>query len=555
MGIRQFLSKSSNKDGHWITVHGRHIFIKDRKTLSEAEQKPRPLPETVQMTLSRIEEDIRYRPSGEIGNVVNMDGVHVWQQQGESDHVDLSDAIQKGLVSGNVVTHNHPKDRSFSPSDIIVMLANRAKEMRAAGPRHLYRIQPPDGLEYTQKEFEKILYVIKHVEHELDMELTKNQMSASLTEDEANQIFYHELWVSVSKITGLRYERKMNVEKSLGRNGDKRTSRVNGAFSRKDSNIRRPGTIQAKVHQSEHRGRQETAERINKSSTRREPNGVSAFLISQNEVTNMPGIRDYIDKTPESGIRSLLKSRTKSEWQSVKRDKAGEYGNDETFADEKHDSYPLTKDGKPSRERTIAAWDYIHTRKDGDEYTAEERARIESHIRAFAKKHFGEELQKSGVKEFAKATDDSGIRGFAKAKKAHMHAYATKHRDPIFIPLNRLDTLYQTEKALDEGKIRENVRRMKNKEPLEPVVVGYGSGEKDGSRADVLDGHHRLEAAKRIGYTHVPCVVKGNNEKRVTAADKRYREVWKSRESTNPPPAVPKDNDENVASDYGAGGL
>lgn len=120
--------------------------------------------------------------------------------------------------------------------------------------------------------------------------------------------------------------------------------------------------------------------------------------------------------------------------------------------------------------------------------------------------------------------------GMEKAKKAHMHAFVTTARNPIFIPLNRLDTPYQTERALDESKIRENVRRMKNREPLEPVVIGYGSGdtaeERDGSRADVLDGHHRLEAAKRIGYTHVPCVVRGNNETRVKAADRRYREVW-----------------------------
>lgn len=268
---------------------------------------------------------------------------------------------------------------------------------------------------------------------------------------------------------------------------------------------------------------------------------------------SMSGIRAFIDQAHENGIRSLLKSRTKSEWQSVKHDKADEYGTDEYFADLAHDSYPLTKDGKPSRERTMAAWRYIHTRKDGGEYSAEERERIESRIRAFAKKHFGEELQKSGIREFAKA------------KKAHRFAYKTSHRDPIYIPVNRIRDPYQTGKALSEEKIRENVSKMKAGEPLDPVVIGYGYRGEDGNReldgalADCHDGHHRIEASKRMGYTHVPCVVGGADPKRVSAADKRYRSVWKSkrkkrRESTNPPPAVPQPSYEaDVAATFGAG--
>ncbi len=152
----------------------------------------------------------------------------------------------------------------------------------------------------------------------------------------------------------------------------------------------------------------------------------------------------------------------------------------------------------------------------------------------------------------------AGVRAFAKAKKSHRYAYKTNHRDPIYIPVNRIRDPYQTEKALSEDKIRENMRRMKAGEPLEPIVIGYGfpnkDGERDGSLADCHDGHHRIEAAKRLGHTHVPCIVGGTNKKRIEAADRRYREVWKSRrESTNPPPAVPENDDENVASDYGSG--
>jgi hypothetical protein len=61
---------------------------------------------------------------------------------------------------------------------------------------------------------------------------------------------------------------------------------------------------------------------------------------------------------------------------------------------------------------------------------------------------------------------------------------------------------------------------MKDGEALAPIVIGYDH--------DVHDGHHRLEAAKEIGHTHVPCVVGGRNDRRTAAAEKRYRSIWKS---------------------------
>lgn len=100
------------------------------------------------------------------------------------------------------------------------------------------------------------------------------------------------------------------------------------------------------------------------------------------------------------------------------------------------------------------------------------------------------------------------------------YAYRTHTRNPIYVPVNRLKTIYQTDEAIDESKVRENMRKMRTGEALSPVVIGYDH--------DVHDGHHRLEAAKRVGYSHVPCVVRGRNPRRTIAAEKRYRSVWKS---------------------------
>jgi len=109
---------------------------------------------------------------------------------------------------------------------------------------------------------------------------------------------------------------------------------------------------------------------------------------------------DQIKKLFEEGESGVKKSlRTKSEWRQVNRTKRDEYGTHETFADTKHDSYPLTKGGKPSRERTLAAWRYINTCHDGDEYSQEERKRIKSKIRKFAKDHFGLDLKDGGIEK------------------------------------------------------------------------------------------------------------------------------------------------------------
>lgn len=90
----------------------------------------------------------------------------------------------------------------------------------------------------------------------------------------------------------------------------------------------------------------------------------------------------------------------------------------------------------------------------------------------------------------------------------------------IHIPVNRLKQVYQTDKALNPKKVKENMEKMKANAPLEPVEIGYNY--------DVHDGHHRWEAAKKLGHTHVPCKVKGSDPDKVKEAKKRYREVWKS---------------------------
>jgi hypothetical protein len=103
--------------------------------------------------------------------------------------------------------------------------------------------------------------------------------------------------------------------------------------------------------------------------------------------------------------------------------------------------------------------------------------------------------------------------------------------DVIYIPLNRLRTVYQTEKATNWDKVQSNYDRMMVGEHLEPVSIGFDY--------DVHDGHHRIEAAKKCGHEHIPCIVKGGNDIERERAIEAYREIWKSIEPDPTEPDMP----------------
>lgn len=121
--------------------------------------------------------------------------------------------------------------------------------------------------------------------------------------------------------------------------------------------------------------------------------------------------------------------------------------------------------------------------------------------------NFKEDLEKAGTAHLPKGAERFSYK-------------TTSEYGVIHIPVNRLKQVYQTDEALNPKKVKENMEKMKANAPLHPVEIGYNY--------DVHDGHHRWEAAKKLGHTHVPCKVKGSDPDKVKEAKKRYRQVWKS---------------------------
>lgn len=80
-------------------------------------------------------------------------------------------------------------------------------------------------------------------------------------------------------------------------------------------------------------------------------------------------------------------SYTAAERRAMRRDKRDRYG-DEVYAVPTMDSYPLTKDKRPNRERVQAAWDYIHVAANRAKLGETTARRATARIRAFAHRHF-----------------------------------------------------------------------------------------------------------------------------------------------------------------------
>lgn len=106
-------------------------------------------------------------------------------------------------------------------------------------------------------------------------------------------------------------------------------------------------------------------------------------------------------------------------------------------------------------------------------------------------------------------------------KGSERYAYRTPSKyGIIYIPVNRLRRVYQSEDASNKKKINNICAEFKKNTIMEPIEIGYNY--------DVHDGHHRWDASIKAGYTHVPCKVVGDNPKKIKQAKKEYRKLWKS---------------------------
>jgi predicted nucleotidyltransferase len=161
----------------------------------------------------RAEED-KLRPlKKEVGIVYNTSGQEVWRQSGEMATVDISGAQSKGVLEGNILTHNHPRGTSFSDTDIYVMAQNDMSAIRAVTKNHTYEARLSEDFKQVEP-FERARMLkekVKEYEAEVKKELSMPINGKEISLQTATLELWHRVW---ERIAGTEkwiiYSRKAN---------------------------------------------------------------------------------------------------------------------------------------------------------------------------------------------------------------------------------------------------------------------------------------------------------------------------------------------------------
>ncbi len=139
----------------------------------------------------------------ETGAIIDQFGAVLVRKQGQPDRVSFSYDEQAG-ASGNLLTHNHPRNGTFSLADVRGAIDLQLGELRAVGPTLRYRMSPekswPTAAE-VDAEFSAA---------EIAATRTVGRMIASgdLEPKFASAELGHQIWDHLSRRFGLGYRRE-----------------------------------------------------------------------------------------------------------------------------------------------------------------------------------------------------------------------------------------------------------------------------------------------------------------------------------------------------------
>jgi len=104
----------------------------------------------VHPNILRFEEEIRYRSDAEVTGFFSEDGILLLTLQGychsgEGCCTVIPDSAED-VISGQILTHNHPSDASFTRKDLREASFFTLKEIRVVGRTGIFSMRPgPDG--------------------------------------------------------------------------------------------------------------------------------------------------------------------------------------------------------------------------------------------------------------------------------------------------------------------------------------------------------------------------------------------------------------------------
>lgn len=148
-----------------------------------------------QIRHEKVERGVIFSPNGNI----------LWEKTGTKSSIDISEAIEAGLLKGCIFTHNHPLQTSFSMDDFKVFIAHGLLEMRAVDQKYAYSMSLERGLVKPHS----ISYLMHHAK-EQDKKLEREyqvRLSAD-PDDEMYDDYAHEWFRRISEVVpGFMYTR------------------------------------------------------------------------------------------------------------------------------------------------------------------------------------------------------------------------------------------------------------------------------------------------------------------------------------------------------------
>jgi hypothetical protein len=139
----------------------------------------------------------------EYGMVIDDQGNKILNKQGERNEIRWTEEEAKQFT-GNTFTHNHPTGGSFSASDMDALIRFEPKEIRAVGNIRGQDInysasmiidKQRTNMESALAEFH---FETRSVNRDLVQGLNTKIDKGQITADEANDVYSHQLWTSVS---------------------------------------------------------------------------------------------------------------------------------------------------------------------------------------------------------------------------------------------------------------------------------------------------------------------------------------------------------------------
>ncbi len=199
------IAKSEGK--HRVRTYKRSVKGKQQTVNEHEASNPKRSRISLDSSLRRVENKIRYYTKGEAGYVFDKAGRTLWKDYAEGDSLELYEAQKNGLLKGNVFTHNHPNRLSFSPEDILAMLKTEMKEIRAVTDRFTYIARAPESFSLSFEKVNEIFDVMNKEAENLEQELSNIGVKGTMSIEEINTRYYHEIWKRTAEKTGLYYRR------------------------------------------------------------------------------------------------------------------------------------------------------------------------------------------------------------------------------------------------------------------------------------------------------------------------------------------------------------